>query len=181
MATLTALPDSFPAGTTVKYTRAVSDYPATSGWTLKLILAGPSALTVTAAASGGDYAVTVTAAQSAALLAGIYRWAEEVNKAGDVYRVGDGTVSVEPNMNTAAAGDLQSEDEKQLVLVNARIAEIHAKGISSYSIDGVTVNKVELRDLYLERTRLKLAISRAKGGGGIGRQYLVAFTGAKNE
>jgi|CXWL01.1.fsa_nt_gi hypothetical protein len=181
MATLTALPDSFPAGTTVKYTRTVSDYPATSGWTLKLILAGPGVLTVTAAASGGDYAVTVTAAQSAALAAGVYRWAEEVSKAAEVFRVGDGTVSVEPNMTTAAPGDLQSEDEKQLVLVKARIAELHAKGIVAYSVDGVTVTKTEPRDLYAERARLQLAIARAKRGGGIGRQFRVAFTGAKNE
>lgn len=181
MATLTALPDSIPAGTTVKYTRTVSDYPATAGWTLKLLLAGEATLAVTAAPSGGDYAVTLTAAQTAALPAGVYRWAEEVSKAGEVYRVASGTVSVEPDLNTAAPGDLQSEDEKQLVQVNARIAELLAKGISSYAVDGLTVNKVELRDLYLERTRLTTAIARARRGGGIGRQYRVAFTGANNE
>jgi hypothetical protein len=181
MTTPTALPDSFAAGTTVKYTRTVSDYPATAGWTLKLLLAGPSTLSVTAAASGGDFAVTITAAQSTALAAGVYRWAEEVSKAGEVYRVADGTLSVEPNMSTAAPGDLQSEDEKQLVLVNARIAEFHAKGIVAYSVDGVTVTKTDPKDLYAERARLRLAIARAKRGGGIGRQFRVAFTGANNE
>lgn len=181
MATLTALPESFPAGTTVKYTRTVPEYPASSGWQLRLILAAEATLTVIATASGGDYAVTITAAQTAALPAGVYKWAEEVNKSGEVYPVARGTVTIEPNMSTAAPGDLQSEDEKQLVLVNARIAEYHAKPIEAYSVDGVTVTKGPIRELYVERARLKLAIARAKGGGGIGRQFRVAFTGTRNE
>jgi len=187
MATLTALPDSFPAGTTVKYTRTVSDYPASGGWTLKLMLAGPATLSVTAAASGADHVVTVTAAQSAALAAGVYRWAEEVSKDAEVYRVADGTVTVNPNMNTAQPGDLQSQDEKLLAAVNAMIAVRTGasgsapKDIEAYSIDGVTITKVPLEQLYRLRTSLGIAVARAKRGGGFGRQHRVAFTGASQE
>ena len=58
---LSALPESFAAGTTVKYRKRFSDYPARAGWTLKLHLASASVLAKTAAADGDDFVVTIAA------------------------------------------------------------------------------------------------------------------------
>ena len=58
---LSALPESFAAGTTVNYRKRFSDYPASAGWTLKLHLAGASVMAKTAAADGDDFVVTIAA------------------------------------------------------------------------------------------------------------------------
>lgn len=187
METLTALPDTFAAGTTVKYTRTVADYPATDGWTFTLEIAGEKLLSVEAAASGGDYAVTISATDSATLTAGTYYFAEKVEKAGEVLRVGSGRVTVEPNLATALAGDLQSQNERMLKAVNAVIESRLGtstgvpKDVEAYSIDGIAVTKIPLERLQILRTQLSTAVARERRGGGIGRQYRYAFTGARNE
>jgi hypothetical protein len=182
MTTQTCLPDSFAAGTTVKYTLSVPDCPASAGWALTLLLAGAGKLAVTASASGDAFAVTITAAQGAALAAGVYQWAHEVSKAGEVYRVGEGTVVVTPNMNTAAAGDLQSPNEKLLAAITAVLSSRYgattgvAKDVEAYQLDGITVTKVPTSELEKARTRLAYAVSRAKNGGQPFRQHRIAFT-----
>ncbi len=188
METLTALPASFPSGTTVKYTKTVSDYPASNGWQLKLLLAGAELLSVDAAPSGSDFAVTISATESARLSAGTYQYAEEVSKDGERYRIGSGTVLVEPNLTTALAGELQSADERLLkavvAVIESRMGTASGsipKDIEAYSIDGIAVTKVPLERLMAMRTQLATAVARAKRGGGIGRQYRMSFTGARNE
>src|SRR5512139_1557081 len=93
---LSALPESFAAGTTVKYRRRLSDYPASAGWTLKLHLAGASVLAKTATADGDDFLVTIEATDTEGdFAAGLYKWVERVSNAGgEVYEVGRGTVTV---------------------------------------------------------------------------------------
>jgi hypothetical protein len=63
--TLTALPDRFNAGTTVKYTRTHGDYPASQGWSLSLYLNGAASLTILGSPNGNAFNVTVPAAQTA--------------------------------------------------------------------------------------------------------------------
>jgi hypothetical protein len=187
MATFTELPDSFAAGTTVKYVRSLSDYPASGGWQLRLTLAGAATLTVTGAASGADHAMAITAQQSAALPAGIYQWAEDALKSGEVYRVAGGTVTVEPNLAAAQPGDLQSQDEKLLAAVTAVINVRMGVGtglpkdIEAYQVDGVMVTKVPLVELRKLQSALSHSVARAKRGGAFGRQHRVTFTGTRNE
>lgn len=188
MSDLTELPESLAAGTTVKYTRSLPDYPASAGWTLTLALAGAGVLSVNAAPSGDNHAMTLTAEQTAGLPAGTYRWAEQVEKSGEVYRVASGRVIVEPNLQAALAGEQQSGNEKLLAAVEAMIAKRMGtsegalpKDIESYAIDGIAVTKVPLEQLLKLRTVLSYAVARERRGGGFGRQHRITFTGAANE
>jgi len=181
MATLTALPDSFTAGTTVQVLLTVPDYPASSGWTVKLMLAGANLLTVTASASGADHLLTIAAAASANLAAGAYRYAIQASKAGEVYDVSSGTVQIEPNLATALAGQHQSKNERLLELVEALLEGRVIKDVEAYGIDAMTVSKIPTEKLWDYRASLKAAIAREKRGGGFGIQHRVAFTGAENE
>ncbi len=187
METLTALPETIADGTTVAYTKTVADYPATDGWTLTLEIAGEKLLSVEADANGGDYDVTISAEQSATLTAGTYYFAEKVEKAGEVHRVGSGRVTVEPNLATALAGDLQSPNERMLKALNAVIESRLGtstgvpKDVESYAIDGIAVTKIPLERLMTLRTQLSTTVARERRGGGIGRQYRYTFTGARNE
>jgi len=66
-------PTSIIAGDTLSWQISLSDYPATSGWTLKykaVCAAGYFAITSTA--SGADHVVSVAKATTAAYIPGIY-------------------------------------------------------------------------------------------------------------
>ena len=149
METLTALPETIAAGTTVAYTKTVADYPATDGWTLTLEIAGEKLLSVEADANGGDYDVTISAEQSATLTAGTYYFAEKVEKAGEVHRVGSGRVTVEPNLATALAGDLQSPNERMLKALNAVIVHVALPAVTLHALHGFTFDAEHLAPVLM--------------------------------
>lgn len=183
--TLTAMPESFAAGSTVKYTSAGGDYRATDGWGRALYLAGINVLTITGVASGADFLMTIPAASSAALASGSYHWEERASKAGEIFTVASGSVSVTPNLATAAAGALQSWEEKALVAIDAVLAGNITSDIESYQIGTSSgqraVTKIPKKELLTIRSQLAAAVARQKHGGGIGRQHRITFTGARNE
>lgn len=162
----TVLPSSISAGTTIAYRRSVADYPASAGWTLKLSLAGPSVLTVTAVAAGDAYDVTITAVQTAALLPGTYTWLERVENAGPTLKhdVGRGSVTVLPDVAAATAGSLQSWEERTLTVVELAISGQLTSGMASYQIHGRAVSKIPMEDLLKLRNQLKAAIAARKTG-----------------
>lgn len=61
---LTALPARFDAGTTVKYTRTLADYPAGAGWALTLRLSGPAAFTASGTPNVNAFDITIPAVQT---------------------------------------------------------------------------------------------------------------------
>jgi hypothetical protein len=179
---LSALPEVIVAGTTVIYTRALSDYPANAGWVLTLTLAGKGRLSVTAAPSGADHVVTLAASETAALAAGSYRWDERVSKAGATYVVGGpGNVTVLPDLVTAPIGELEDPDEKLLAIVEAALAGRLSSDMEAFQIAGRAVTKIPAKDLLQIRAQLRSAVARRRSGGKLGRQHRIAFTGAENE
>lgn len=177
MQTLTAMPDTLTAGTTVSYTRAVPDYPATDGWTLTLYLAGKSVLNVAATPSGSDYAVALTAAQTAGLAAGVYTWVERVTKGAEKHDVGRGVVAVLDDPSTATAGSQQSWEEKTLEVVEAALSGQMTSAIASYQIGNRAVAKIPARELWQIRNALKAAVAQQRNPGRFGRPILARFTG----
>lgn len=174
MELLTKLPTSFTAGTTVKYTRTFSDFPADQGWTLMLYLRGAVVRDYTAVASGASFEVTIPASGgvapaegSSTITPGQYTWEERVTKAGEVYTPpgGFGTVTVLANTATAAAGALQSQAEKDLVVVEAKINGRLTADLEDYEIAGRAVKKIPIKELYRIRDKLRAEIrsSRRKG------------------
>ncbi len=122
MSDATAIPSTIVAGTTVEYTRAYDDYPASAGWSLSLHLAGASVLTRIATPDGDSFDVTISAASTAGLAPGRYVWEERVSGvAGRIIRVAGGTLQVTPDVAAATPGALQSPDERLLVLLDAMV------------------------------------------------------------
>ena len=63
MAIVTTEPTSITAGDSVAWTRSLSDYPASAGWSLAYTLINAAAkITINASAAGDDHAVSVSAA-----------------------------------------------------------------------------------------------------------------------
>ena len=105
MATPTTEPDLIVAGDTAKWLRSLDDYPASGSWVLSYTLVSAAQrYTFSATASGADHLVTVAATTTATWVAGTYTWRAQVSKAGEVYTVGTGSLTVRPSFATATDG-----------------------------------------------------------------------------
>lgn len=177
MSNLIAIPTSFAAGTTVRYTRGYSDYPANAGWTATLLLAGASLVSAPATASGLNFVYLLTAAQTAPLAAGNYQWREVVFNAGtgDKFVADFGVVQVLPNIESAGAGDMQTWEEKTLAVVEAALEGRLASDMESYQIAGRAVVKIPAHELMKLRNDLRRAVNAQQRPGTIGPHVRVTF------
>lgn len=165
-------PSYIVAGTTVKYTRVLSTFPASEGWTMKAALRGVSAIEATVSESAGTHTVTFAAVETETLEPGRYQLAEWVEGAaayaGEQYEVGRYAIQVTPSAESAEAGELQSQSERDLAAVNAVIAGRLTSDIESYTIAGRSVTKMPIGDLMALRTRLEWAVWRERNPNQLG-------------
>lgn len=112
---MTDIVNDLIAGDSLDFTTTVDGYPASAGWQLKYAIRGPSAIDLTAAASGDDYHVQASSATTAAWLPGSYSWVSTVSLSGQRYTVGSGTLTIRPDLSQQAAGyDGRSAAKKAL-------------------------------------------------------------------
>jgi len=175
---LTALPESFAAGTTVTYRRQLTDYPASAGWTLKLHLAGASILTKSAVADGDDHVITIAVGDTdSPFAAGLYKWAERVTHTDSrVYEVASGVVTVLPDIAAATAGSQQEWLERAITALKAHIEGRLPAGMESYQIAGRAVSKIPVKEAVDLLTSLESRLARLANPDFVTRQVLVSFT-----
>src|SRR4051812_4744628 len=94
---LTSEPKQFIAGDTVSWTKSLSDYPASSGWTLTYEFRSTKRHTVVCAPSGSDHLATIAAVDSATFAAGRYYVFAYATKAAERYSVWQGEIAVKAN------------------------------------------------------------------------------------
>ena len=117
--TATTEPSRVTAGDTITWTKSLPDYPASAGWVLAytlINLAGKK--TITGTAAGSDHLITVLAATSSAWAAGLYTWVATVTKAAERYTVGNGSITVAPDLAAATTFDTRSSARKALDAAN---------------------------------------------------------------
>lgn len=170
----TIIPSAVTAGTTVTFIRVHSEYPPSAGWTAKLHIRGASALDVTAEADGEAYHYTLTAAQTAALRAGTYTWAERLYRSEEVHQVDSGRIQVDPDVAAAGEGDLQSWAEKTLAIVQAGIDKRLTKDQEGYTIEGIMISRMPAETLLRLRAQLETRINIERTGR-IGQPISVRF------
>lgn len=181
----TTEPAILQAGDTIKWRKALPDYPASAGWSLAYRLINAAArIDITAAAEGDDHLVTVAAATSAAWAAGAYTWTAFVTNGSDRYTLGSGTITIRPDLAAMQAGfDARSTARKALDdLRTALAAWLSSNGhIQEYDIAGRRVKFASADDL---RARIALAerevaredaAERLAAGIPAGRRVLVRF------
>jgi hypothetical protein len=173
--TLTEMPASFTAGTTVQYTRSHSEFAANAGWSMKIHVAGGGVIHEAATPSGAAFVVTLSATETANLPPGTYQWEERVTKAGEEFVAASGIVEVYKNIAQATEGSFLSKDEQDLVVVEAAITGRLTSDMESYSINGRTVNKIPMRELMTIRAELRRAINARKHPGTLGPRVLSVF------
>lgn len=176
----TVEPTVITAGESWRWDRLITDYPNSAGWLPEYYFQGPGRLKIKQ--SGGDtgtsvtvdslnsanYQIAVTAAGTAALAAGVYRWKLFVVKGAEKYFIDEGVVEVQPNFETANAGDLQNFFEKQLTVIEAALSGRLTADMQSYQIAGRAVVKIPIKELHalhgLYRAQRDAARNRGKLG-----------------
>lgn len=156
-----------------------------SMYTLKHILAGPTApVTLTATADGTGWKTQLTITQADALVAGEYSWQAIIETVNERITVGSGQLTVLPNLASAAQGfDGRTLAEKALADAEAALANYRATGgkIKSYTIGMRAMTFMDSSSILQEINYWKLRVShekaqqRIKNGLGNPRNLRVRF------
>ena len=106
-------PEKLIAGTTWKWEKTLSDYPA-SEWTLTYYLRknGATATSFTGTADEDSFLVTVAASTTSSYAAGVYDFIGVVSKAAEKFIVFDGVLKVLTNPASASAYDHSKKLQK---------------------------------------------------------------------
>ena len=130
-------------GDTIKWTKALADYPAPT-WTLKYALRGAGSIDITAAASGSDFLVTLPAATTAAYVIGAYSWSAYVEQGAERYTVASGSVAIKENPTAAALVGVETRSESQVILDNLLAA------YKTYTASQGAIKRYQIGDREME-------------------------------
>lgn len=180
------VPDHFPAGTTVKFTRNIDGFQPSEGWSYTIYLNGLTQKFSKAASVLNDiFQIEFIPTDTASLVPGPYRYAErlvndgsvDATLTGETYDItGDQLViNIGANVGSAAAGAFNTHEERMLVIVEAAIAGRLTADIQTYQIAGRSVSKIPITELRQIRGELRAAIWRQNNPGQLGVPYRVAF------
>ena len=155
----TSEPSTITPGDTVKWTRTLADYSASDSWVLSYeLINSANRYTLTAAASGADHLVTIAAATSLAYVAGVYDWRARATKAGEVYTVGSGRVTVAKSF--AAATDTRSQARRTLEAIEATLEGRSTSATAEYEIAGRKLRFIAIPELLTLRDRYRVDVAR---------------------
>lgn len=153
-------PTTANAGDTWRWTRTLADYPASAGWALSYTLINAAAkITINASASGDDHAVTVSAATTAGYAAGSYDWRARVSRAGEVYTVGEGRITMR-NAFGGATFDARSHARKTLEAIEAVIEGRASSEVSYYMIGNRQLRYMTPAELLTLRDKYRAEVAR---------------------
>jgi hypothetical protein len=174
------VPDHFPAGTTVKFTRPLDDFLPSDGWAYSIYLNGlTQKFNKAATVLANIFQIEFLPADTASLNPGPFRYAERLTNSGtgEVYDItGDELViNIEPNVASAAAGVFNTWEERTLAVVEAAISGQLTAGMQAYQIAGRSVSKIPVAELRTIRGELKAAIWRQNNPGQLGIPHRVSF------
>jgi len=161
------------AGTSIDYRASLASlgYSASDGWSLKFYLFGPPLPVgsdlrdgISGTADGDSFLVSVGPAITADLTPGLYTWVELVTDGTLVKTARKGSLRVEPGITAAIAGALQSSDEIELALIDARIQERLAKDAATIEGFDKRIIREQLELLYKRQETLRTRIASRQRG-----------------
>lgn len=152
----TTEPTEFRSGDTVKWTRSLSDYPASDGWSLSYVFINADRkMSVAATADGDDFAVTITATVSSGYAAGRFSWVAYVTKATERYTIDNGTVDVLANLSAQSMSDTRSHARKVLDAIEAVLEKRATLDQENYTHNGLSIARTPVADLLVLRDRYR--------------------------
>lgn len=136
---LSAVPDEFFAGDTVKIRLSSRDYPSPT-WTYKLALQGPEAFTITADPDGEAHLFTIASATTSSKTGGVYGWTLIAESGGERATIDAGSTWMKPDPTVTVT----SWAKTCLTLLRAHISGRLPSGLTSHTINGTSINKMSL-------------------------------------
>jgi len=175
------IPDTEPtlvyAGTTVAWTKDLTDYPA-STYTLTYYWVNTTQRhVITASASGDTHSVSVAAATTALWTAGKYQWASYAVSGATKYRVESGLVEVKLDLQAASEASLRTHARTVLEAIEAVIERRATKDQESMAIAGRSLQRTPIAELLKFRDIYKAEVAREEAAAagnrnGMRRLYL---------
>ena len=176
------LPGRLRAGDTWLFTLTYGEYPAGEGWTPKVFVAGPSVLAWSpgyAVTAGDGWTVTIPATATVDLPAGTYEIAVTLagsgTYAGREHTVEWGALIVDPDLETAAAGDRTAWEETAVTTLRAAIAELTTGKVKAYAIGNRQVTYHDLPELLAALGRIEARLATKRNPGGLGQRVAYRF------
>lgn len=175
----TSEPVQFVGGDTVAWTRTLSAYPPSQGWSLHYRLLGllVDAAIVDAGASGVFSLAFAPSDTDQILLETTARLAGWVtNVAGETHTIFDGVVRILPNVRFASTvADLQTHVERVLAACEARIEGRITADVARYGREGAFVDKLAITDVLKIQGIYKGKQWRAENPGKLAPVNVVRF------
>lgn len=175
---LTAIPATLTAGDSYGIVLSLSDYPATSGWSLDFAIAGPSVKAWTSAADGDGHRFTLSTADTTALTAGTYQWRVRATDGTNARVIQSGTLVVEADLGEVAPGATLSFAEEALPIVEAALRGTLEGEMKMYMIAGRQVMTFTPDELMRLRGTLSAEV-QARRTGTFGTPVLFTVTGMR--
>lgn len=158
------IPDKIQAGLTF---RAAASLPDHSGWDVFLILRGPMATDLDAAADGDEFTITADAAVTVGWRPGEYRYSLRASRAGEVVQIEVGRLTVLPDLAAMPDGyDARSEYRKSLEAIEAVIAKRATLDQERYRINNRELYRTPIADLLKLRAFYAQKVRDEDGCGG---------------
>ena len=164
------------AGDTLNYRATAPAYTPEDGWSLMFRLvprsAGAAAIDVVGIASDGGWLVQVLASDTAAWSAGTYGWSAWVDRAGEVYTIESGQLTVRANPRTAAPGaDTRLQSEIDLEAIQATLRGKASSATLMYQINGRRMESYTLTELLKLEAKYKREVDADRAAAGLVPQY----------
>ncbi len=179
-----AMPTKITAGDTLKVTQTASDYPASSGWSLRYTFNGaPGLITITSTAGSTDHLFTVAASVTSGWGAGLYSWTCYAINGTERYTLLTGQTTILPDPSTASATDARTTFQIRSDAIKAVLEGDATPEQRRFKMpDGVEIDKAPGNELIAEYLRLQSLIkteqraARVAQGLGGGGKILTRFT-----
>ena len=172
------------AGDTLHWIRALSDYPADSGWSITYYLFGVPGFTATfsSTAKGKDHEVTVPQATTSAWFPGRHTFQGVVTNGTETHRVWDGYLVIEPNPALQDGnGDARSWARVALGKLEAAMSGNAGRDVLRSSINGTVIERMTPDQRWAEWNNLKAIVASEdrkallKAGRATGSKILTRF------
>lgn len=175
------IPAELTAGLNWSWTASFADYPASVYSLVYTLINAAGKISITAVASGDDYAISETAGDTAGHAAGVYSYQAVVSNGTDAFLVEEGTVKVRPSFAAAESFDTRSHAQIVLDALEAMIENKASRDQQSINIAGRQISSFsprelfEWRDRYRAERRIEIRRERRKKGLPTGMIRKVSF------
>lgn len=157
---LRALPDRIVPGDSYDIVLAGREYPATAGYALRWLLAGPQVLTVDSQPMGADHALTLAAAATGGLTRGTYGTQLRVLNDGKVSTLARGTVQVLDDLSAFRPGEHTGPGYWDALVDACRTALL--TGVQGGGMAGYMIGNRQVQFQSMDQVRRVLAWAEAK-------------------